>query len=235
MNKSELYIVILAGGVGNRFQGKVPKQFSELAGKPLLMHTLDVFNSCPLELKVILVLEEEYVSIWQKMVEHYNFSVPHTVVVGGEERFHSAKNALDIIPDNDHVLVGIHDGVRPFVSQEVILEAYAKAEEYGAVVPAVSTINPIRLYKDERSESLDLYYDRSNIHIVQTPQVFKYRILREAFDQGYHATFRDDSVPVENLGHPIHVIEGNRENIKITFPLDLAFAEVIYPMMFNKD
>lgn len=234
MSKSKLYAIILAGGVGNRFQGEIPKQFYEVAGKPLLMHTLEVFDSCPLELKIILVLEQSYISIWEKMIDNHNFTVPHTIVIGGKERFHSAKNALDIIPDDDQALVAIHDGVRPFVSQEVILQAYAKAKEYDAVVPVVSTVNPIRLYKEERSESLDRYYDRADVHIVQTPQVFKYKVLKQAFDQDYHASFRDDSVPVEHLGYPIQVIEGNRENIKITFPLDLAFADVLYPMMFDK-
>ncbi len=234
MNKLKFYAIVLAGGVGNRFQSEIPKQFSLVAGKPLLMHTLSVFDRCPLELEIILVLEQRYVSVWEKMVEHYNFAVPHTIVIGGEERFHSAKNALDIIPDDDQALVAIHDGVRPFVSQDVILQAYAKAKEYGAVVPVIPTIDPMRLYKEERSESLDRFYDRSNIHIVQTPQVFNYKILKQAFDQGYHVTFRDDSVPVEHMGYPIHLVEGNRENIKITFPLDLTLAEAIYPMMFDE-
>lgn len=233
MNQPKLYAIILAGGVGGRFQAEVPKQFAQVAGRPLLMHTLEAFDRCPLDLQIILVLGQDYISVWNKMIQNYNFEVKHTLVLGGEERFYSAKNALDTIPDDDGVLVAIHDGVRPFVSQDVILQGYSKAQEFGAVVPAIATVNPIRLQKDGYSESLDRFYDRSNIHIVQTPQVFKYSIIKQALDQDYQDTFRDDSVPVEHLGHQIHVIEGNRENIKITFPLDLVYAEVLYPLMFN--
>ncbi|WP_433862845.1 2-C-methyl-D-erythritol 4-phosphate cytidylyltransferase [Sphingobacterium thalpophilum] len=234
MNKSKQYVIILAGGIGNRFQGKIPKQFCEVAGRPLLMHTLRVFEQCPLNLEIILVLNKEYVAVWRQMVKFYGFNVRHRIVVGGKERFHSAKNAFDAIPDDNGILVAIHDGVRPFVAQDVIIRAFEKAKEYGAVVPVVSTVNPIRLNKDGCSHALDRTYDRSNVHIVQTPQVFQYGILKEAFGQEYHASFRDDSIPVEDLGHQIYVVEGNRENIKITFPLDLAFAEALYPIMFGE-
>ncbi|MGV3763649.1 2-C-methyl-D-erythritol 4-phosphate cytidylyltransferase [Parapedobacter sp.] len=234
MDKPKHYAIILAGGMGNRFEESLPKQFSEVAGKPVLMHTLSVFHHCPLDIAIILSLHRDYVEIWHELVERHDFDVPHTVVLGGKERFHSAKNALAVIPEDCDVLVAVHDGVRPFVSQDVVINAYAKAREHGAVVPAVSTVNPIRLYNDGRSVALDRTYSRSDIHIVQTPQVFKYEILKKAFDQEYQETFRDDSVAVEHMGVEIHVVNGNRENIKITYPLDLALAEVLYPMMFEK-
>ncbi len=234
MLKQKLYAVILAGGIGSRFENSMPKQFSMVAGKPLLIHTMNVFHKCPLDLKIILVLNKEHIKTWDKITKHFKFKIPHTVVLGGKERFHSAKNAFNTIPENEGALIAIHDGVRPFVSQEVIMEAYAKAEEYNAVIPIISTINPIRLFKDSHSEALDLSYDRSNIHIVQTPQVFRYKILKSAFAQDYDKTFRDESIPVEKTGQKIHMIQGNRENIKITFPIDLVLAEALHPVMFDK-
>lgn len=234
MLQQKLYAVILAGGIGSRFENTIPKQFSIVAGKPLLMHTINVFYNCPLDLKIILVLNKEHIETWNKITEHHNFKIPHTVVLGGKERFHSAKNAFNTIPENEEALIAIHDGVRPFVSKEVIMEAYTKAKEYNAAIPIISTVDPIRLFKDGHSEPLDLTYDRSNIHIVQTPQVFKYKILKSAFSQDYNNTFRDESIPVEKIGQKTHMIQGNRENIKITFPIDLVISEALYPIMFDK-
>jgi 2-C-methyl-D-erythritol 4-phosphate cytidylyltransferase len=231
---SKTCAIILAGGIGNRFEKDIPKQFSEVAGRPVLMHTLSVFHHCPFEVEIILVLHPEYAGFWQELIERYSFEVPHTIVSGGKERFHSTQNALAVIPEDDDALVAIHDGVRPFVCQDVIIQAYAKAKDYGAVIPAISTVNPIRLRKDQRLVALDRTYDRSDILTVQTPQVFKYGILRQAFEQEYQVAFKDDATIVEHTGREIHVIEGNRENIKITFPLDLTLAEALYPLMFTQ-
>lgn len=228
------YAIILAAGVGNRFEGDLPKQFCEVAGRPLLMHTLDVFYRCLLTVEIILVLHSEYTRLWEELVERHAFDVPHTIVPGGKERFHSTQNALDIIPDDDEALVAIHDGVRPFVSQEVIMRTYEKAREHGAVVPAISTVNPMRLRKGNQLIALDRTFDRSDILVVQTPQVFGYGVLKQAFKQAYQEPFRDDSLVVEHMGKDIHVVEGNRENIKITYPMDLALAEVLYSMMFEQ-
>ncbi|WP_196937372.1 IspD/TarI family cytidylyltransferase [Sphingobacterium pedocola] len=176
MNNPKAYAIILASGIGNRCKGDLPKQFTEIAGRPLLMHTLDVFHHCPLEVEIILVLHAEYIGLWEKLLEQHDFEVPHEIVLGGKERCHSAQNALSTIPECDDALIAIHDGVRPFVAQDVIIQAYAKARLYGAVIPAISTVNPIRLRKDDELVCLDRTFDRSNILTVQTPQVFKYGI-----------------------------------------------------------
>lgn len=230
MTKPKTYAIILAAGIGNRFEKNLPKQFSEVAGKPVLMHTMIVFHHCPLDIEIILVLHPEYTQFWQELVERHQFAVPHTIVLGGKERFHSAQNALSTISEDDDSLVAVHDGARPFVSQEVIMRTYEGAAKYGAVVPAISTVNPIRLRQDNRAMALD----RSAIHVVQTPQVFKYGILKKGFEQPYQKAFIDDATIVEHTGKEIHVVEGNRENIKITYPMDLALSEVLYPMMFNQ-
>lgn len=234
MNKTKTYAIILACGVGNRFNSTIPKQFNKVAGRPVLMHTLSVFHHCSLELEIMLVLHPNYTELWQSLIEQHGFDVPHTVVLGGRERFHSTQNALAMIPEDDESLIAIHDGVRPFADRKVIVEAYMKAIEYGAVIPAVSTVNPIRLREDKHLTALDRTFDRSDILTVQTPQVFKYGILKQAFRQEYQESFKDDAAVVEHMGKEIHVIEGNRENIKITFPLDLVLAEALYPIMFNQ-
>lgn len=113
MNKPKHYAIILAGGVGNRVGKSLPKQFSKVAGKPVLMHTLTVFHRCPLDVKIILVLHPEYTGFWEELIERHEFDVPHTVVLGGKERFHSTQNALASIPEDDNALVAVHDSVRP--------------------------------------------------------------------------------------------------------------------------
>lgn len=231
-DKQKAYAIILASGIGDRFEGSLPKQFCIIAGKPVLMHTIAAFASCPLDLDIILVLHTAYIDFWKQLVKQHNFRIPHKIVMGGKERFHSAKNALEIISDDDDAIIGIHDGVRPFVSNDVILRTYSEAASSGAVIPVLSTVNPVRLFKDKKSIALDCTYNRSDIHIVQTPQVFKYGILKEAFKQEYHESFKDDSIVVQNIGKEIQTVEGNRENIKITFPLDMILAEAIYSKMF---
>ncbi|WP_149915495.1 IspD/TarI family cytidylyltransferase [Sphingobacterium cavernae] len=139
------YVIILASGNGNRFGGTLPKQFCNIAGKPVLMHSITVFDSCPLNIEIILVLHPEYIAFWKQLVKEYNFKIPHKIVRGGKERFYSAKNALEIISDGDDVIIGIHDGVRPFVSHEVILRTYSEAANRGAVIPVLPTVNPIRI------------------------------------------------------------------------------------------
>ena len=216
------YVIIVAGGKGLRMGSDVPKQFLPVGGKPVLMHTLETFHSADDELRIILVLPAEQQSYWQELCDEHQFSVPHQIATGGETRFHSVGNGLALIPDAEESVVGVHDGVRPFVSKEVVLRCYEVAREQGAAIPVVPVVETLRQVLPE-GDSLTV--DRNLYRLVQTPQVFRVGILKEAYRQPYQPSFTDDASVVEALGHRITLVDGNRENVKITTPSDLIFAE----------
>jgi len=217
------YVIIVAGGKGLRMGSDVPKQFLPVGGKPVLMHTLETFHSADDELRIILVLPAETQSYWQELCNEHQFSVPHQIATGGETRFHSVGNGLALIPDGEEEsVVGVHDGVRPFVSKEVILRCYKVAREQGTAIPVVPVVETLRQVLPE-GDSLTV--DRNLYRLVQTPQVFRVGILKEAYRQPYLPSFTDDASVVEALGHRIALVDGNRENVKITTPSDLIFAE----------
>lgn len=217
------YVIIVAGGKGLRMGSDVPKQFLLVGGKPVLMHTIEAFHKADDELRIILVLPGEQQSYWQRLCDEHHFTIPHLIATGGETRFHSVGNGLALIPDDDSdSVVGVHDGVRPFVSKDVILRCYEVAHEHGAAVPVVPVVETLRQVLPE-GDSLTV--DRNLYRLVQTPQVFRVSILKEAYRQPYVPTFTDDASVVEALGHRITLVDGNRENVKITTPSDLIFAE----------
>ncbi|MCI1647589.1 MAG: 2-C-methyl-D-erythritol 4-phosphate cytidylyltransferase [Bacteroides sp.] len=216
------YVLILAGGRGVRMGGEVPKQFLLVKGKPLLMHTIEAFYSYNPHIKVILVLPSSQQNYWADLCKVHHFSLVHTVVDGGETRFHSVKNGLAYVTTSG--LVGVHDGVRPFVSQQVIASCYTLAAQKKAVIPVVNVIETVRhLLPDGTSETVD----REEYKLVQTPQVFEADLLKRAYEQPFVPSFTDDASVVEALGFPVYLTEGNRENIKITTPFDLRMAEAI--------
>ena len=199
------YAIIVAGGKGLRMGGDVPKQFLPINGKPILMHT-------------ILVLPADQHEYWQKLCQDYNFCSPELIAKGGETRFHSVKNGLALLPDDEDAVVGIHDGVRPFVSKETIQRCYAAAAGGRAVVPVVPVVETIRqILPDGKS----ITRPRDEYRLVQTPQTFPLVMLKKAYEQSYSETFTDDASVVEAMGEEILMVEGNRENIKITTPSDL--------------
>ena len=218
------YVIIVAGGKGLRMGGDIPKQFLPIGGRPVLMRTLEVFHETLNGLGIILVLPKDQQDYWQQLCNEYSFAVPHQIADGGETRFHSVHNGLDCIPDNTDGVVGIHDGVRPFVSQEVIMRSYEAAREHGAAVPVVPVVETVRQLLPE-GDSLTV--DRSLYRLVQTPQTFRISLFKEAMRQPYQPSFTDDASVVENWGHSITLVEGNRENIKLTTPSDLLFANVL--------
>jgi len=189
----------------------------------LLMLTLEAFFRYDNDIELILVLPVSQQEYWQSLCRQYEFTLTHTIADGGETRFHSVKNGLMLVPDTTESLVAIHDGVRPFVSQQTISEAFNCAGEYGSAVPAIDSVDSVRQLTDTGSEALD----RTKLKMVQTPQVFKNSILKAAYLQSFSSSFTDDASVVEKYGHPIRLTEGNRENIKITTPFDLLVAEVI--------
>ena len=215
-------VIIVAGGKGLRMGGDLPKQFLPLHGKPVLMHTIEAFYKWDAEACLMIVIPQEHESYWKMLCKELNFTVPHRVVYGGETRFHSVCNGLQAIEEGEEdSLIAVHDGVRPFVSGDVISSCFAIAETFGAAIPVIPMIESVREINGGESRP----FDRNHLCIVQTPQVFRADILRKAYEQPYDERFTDDASVVEASGHPIHLVEGNHENIKITTPMDLRYAE----------
>ena len=212
------YAIIVAGGKGLRMGGEVPKQFLPINGKPILMHTIEAFRKGLDGIEIILVLPADQHEYWQKLCQDYNFCSPELIARGGETRFHSVKNGLAFLTDDEDAVVGIHDGVRPFVSKEAIQRCYAAAAGGRAVVPVVPVVETIRqILPDGKS----ITRPRDEYRLVQTPQTFPLVMLKKAYEQSYSETFTDDASVVEAMGEEILMVEGNRENIKITTPSDL--------------
>lgn len=218
------YIVIVAGGKGMRMGVDIPKQFIPIGGKPVLMHTLERFFACDGELKIILVLPREQQAYWRQLCRDCAFNIPHTIVDGGETRFESSKKGLQAIPLDAAGLVGIHDGVRPFVSEAVIKRCFEAADESKAAIPVLPVTDTLR-HVDRNGVGRNVL--RSDYRIVQTPQVFDIRLLRKAFEQPYQDSFTDEASVVESFGYTVEMVEGNRENIKLTTPFDLTLAEAM--------
>lgn len=210
--------VIVAGGSGTRMGSEVPKQFLLVAGKPILQHTLEVFHRFDEDMCLVLVLPHSQMAYWENLCCQYVCSVPHVVAEGGETRFHSVKNGLAMVPD-DVEYIGVHDGVRPLVSMDTLKRCFSG--EANAIVPVIDLNDSIRYLYDGGSQSVD----RSSYKAVQTPQVFLRECILSAYNQPYEAAFTDDASVVEKAGHAIELTLGNRENIKITTPLDLRLAE----------
>lgn len=215
------YVIIVAGGKGLRMGGDLPKQFLPIGGKPVLMHTLEVFRKYDATLQIILVLPREQQHFWKQLCEEHHFAVEHTVADGGETRFHSVKSGLALVQSPG--LVGVHDGVRPFVSIEVIRSCYDLAEQHKAVIPVIDVVETVRHLTDAGSETVN----RNDYKLVQTPQVFDTELLQKAYAQEFTPFFTDDASVVEAMGVPVHLAKGNRENIKITTPFDLKVGSAL--------
>ncbi len=215
------YIILVAGGKGLRMGGDIPKQFLPIQGKPVLMRTIEAFHTYDATIHCILVLPVSQQAYWKELCETYHFTLPHEVADGGATRFHSVKNGLARVEGEG--LVGVHDGVRPFVSQEVIDACYAEAAREGAAIPVIDVVETVRQLTEVGSVTVsrDLY------KLVQTPQVFAISLLKKAYNQSYTETFTDDASVVEAMGIQVHLVPGNRENIKLTTPFDLQIAKVL--------
>ena len=217
------YIIIVAGGKGLRMGSDIPKQFLPIGGKPVLMRTLERFREYSADLQIILVLPEAQQDYWHQLCQEYHFDVEYTLANGGQTRFHSVQNGLAKVPDNAIGVVGVHDGVRPFPSLEVIRNCYTTAREKKAVIPVIPVVETVRHLEGESSVTVP----RGDYRLVQTPQTFDIQLLKAANRQPYNDGFTDDASVVEAFGYDITLVEGNRENIKITTPYDLKIAEVL--------
>ena len=219
------YVIIVAGGKGLRMGGEVPKQFLPIGRKPVLMRTMERFREYSASLQIILVLPKAQQDYWLELCEKYRFPgeglESYLLADGGETRFHSVQNGLALIPDDAEGVVGVHDGVRPFVSVDVIARCYEAARTKHAVIPVVPVVETLRHIPTQKNVM------RSDYCLVQTPQVFDIQLLKAANRQPYRDTFTDDASVVEAYGHPVAMVEGNRENIKITTPFDLKIADTL--------
>lgn len=218
------YAVIVAGGRGTRMGGPVPKQFAEVGGRPVLMRTIERFRAYDPRLNIIVVLPRSEQYRWRGLCEEHGFAVEHLVADGGASRFESSRNGLALVPDNADGVVAFHDGVRPFVSVETIGRCFAAARESGAAVPVVPVTDTLRLLNDDGGSQT---VARSLYRAVQTPQVFSIALAKRAFAQPESRKFTDDASVVEAMGVKVSLVEGNRENIKLTTPFDLTIAQCI--------
>ncbi|MCO6499369.1 MAG: 2-C-methyl-D-erythritol 4-phosphate cytidylyltransferase [Vicingus serpentipes] len=217
------YAIIVAGGKGERMGANVPKQFLNLKGKPVLMHTIEKFKTAFPDIQIILALPNNQMDYWEVLCKDHSFDVSHKVVTGGEARFYSVKNALTFVQEEG--VVAVHDGVRPLVSEATIKKCFEIALEKGNAIPVVDVVDSLRFVSKQDGENKAV--PRSCYKIVQTPQCFQSALLLKAYEQEFDSAFTDDASVVERLGTTIHLVEGNRENIKITTAEDLMIAEAL--------
>jgi 2-C-methyl-D-erythritol 4-phosphate cytidylyltransferase len=215
-------IIIVAGGQGMRFKSEKPKQFLYLKDRPIIMHTIDLFHYYDRGMQIILGVSEKYFSYWESICDQLHFDVPVILSPGGETRYHTVQNALPRVTEGN--LTGIHDAVRPLVYRHTIDRCYEEAKRYGAAIPCVPVHSTIREITGEGSR----WINREKLRVVQTPQVFRYDILTRAYEQEYSSSFTDDASVAESAGFPVKLVKGNPENIKITTPEDLVFAEALF-------
>ncbi len=213
------FVVILGGGMGNRMDSAIPKQFIPIAGKPVIMHTIENFKNFDPKFEIILVLPEVHISLWKDLCIEFDFDIEHQIVRGGKERFYSVKNALQHLPDDSIVL--IHDGVRPFASHQTIDRVQQKAIEKGNATPYVDINESIRRVTDKGNKAIK----RDNLKIIQTPQAFCTSEIKSAYQAKYRKSFTDDASVYEASGREVELVLGNLRNIKITRPVDLVIAE----------
>jgi 2-C-methyl-D-erythritol 4-phosphate cytidylyltransferase len=214
-------VIIVAGGSGSRMHTDIPKQFLNVNGKPILFHTIKCFDNYLKGIPIILVLPEPFIDYWKSITKKNDFAIEHQVTKGGQTRFHSVKNGLELITES--AIVAIHDGVRPLVSKETLHRAFQKAEKDGNAIPAILITESMRRVEPDNS----VYVNRDNYRMIQTPQCFHLELIKKAYEQVYKEEFTDDASLVEALGVKINLVEGNQENIKITRPADLKYAEAL--------
>ncbi len=219
------YVIIVAAGKGKRMEEDLPKQFMLLKGKPLLMYSIEAFHNQNENTQIVLVLNDAVLHLWKSLCKEHNFTITHNLVSGGKERFDSVKNGLNFIWNKeskiDNLLIAIHDGARPLISTGLIRRAFTFAKKKKCVVPAIQSPDSIRL---KENGSKNISFPREKVFLIQTPQIFSANILKEAYEQDFDSNFTDDASVVEKAGYPINLIDGDIQNIKITYPADMAFA-----------
>ncbi len=213
-------VIIVAGGKGERMKSDLPKQFLLLQDRPVLMHTLEIFHRFNTNIQIILVLPASQQQYWEELCINHHFTISHLRTNGGHTRFESVSNGLKLVTVGN--IVAIHDGVRPLASKQTLENCFHKAIQTGAAIPVIDVYESVREITDNSSKAVD----RNNYKLVQTPQVFSYDIITKAYQQNFSELFTDDASVVEAAGYSVDLVEGNRENIKITTPIDLQIASL---------
>lgn len=221
MNFSQYNVIIVAGGTGSRMQSKIPKQFIEINGKPILIHTIEKFIEFDEFINIIVAVHKDYLTEANFMLAEHFPDKNIQIVVGGDTRFHSVKNGLNCI-SNKNDIVGIHDAARPLVSVETIKRCYETAAQKGNAIPVAPVNESLRMVTNGINKAVS----RDDYKIVQTPQCFVVSKIKEAFEQPFSPFFTDDATVLEGMDESINLVEGNSENIKITNPSDLKIAEL---------
>ncbi len=212
-------VVIVAGGMGRRMAGDIPKQFVELDGKPLVVHTLEKFIRYDPDIKVVLVLAADHHQFWDRITSSFEWTSGIHLAQGGKTRHASVKSGLQFVEDD--LIVGIHDAVRPLVSLSTLERCFTAASEEDSGIPVLEVDETIRKIGTEGQSA---HLDRTMLRRVQTPQVFKSEMIKKAYGLPYDPAFTDDASVFESLYGRITLVEGNLENIKITTLPDLQFA-----------
>jgi 2-C-methyl-D-erythritol 4-phosphate cytidylyltransferase len=215
------YALIVAGGKGTRINSSTPKQFIELGGLPVLIHTLHAFFLYSEKIKIILVLPKDDLETWSAISKKYRFDKPVVIQEGGASRFQSVKRGLEKIEGDG--LVAIHDGVRPLVSPEIIAASFRHAAKHRSAVAAVPLKDSIRMSDDGSTKAMD----RSTFKLIQTPQTFDIGLIKSAYAINEDSTLTDDASVAERAGHRIHLFEGSYRNLKITTEEDLIVAKAL--------
>lgn len=215
------YAIIVAGGKGTRIKSKLPKQFLELMGLPILMHTLNAFYKYSDKINIILVLPQDDFNTWEDLCKKHNYNKLYILQHGGDSRFQSVKNGLDKIEGSG--LVAIHDGVRPLVSEDIIGASFRLAAVHKSAVAAVRLKESIRMTDQDNTKAMD----RSHFRLIQTPQTFDVTLIKNAYQLKEETNLTDDASVAERAGHIISLFEGSYENIKVTTPEDLIVAEAL--------
>ena len=217
---SKKIAIIVAGGTGQRMGSVVPKQFLEIEGKSILLHTIDQFVNAFDDISLVVVLPEGYIEEGKKLLKNRTKNVIQ-FIAGGETRFQSVKNGLDAVKEKS--IVFVHDAVRCLLTPALIQRCYQQAVEKGSAIPAVSSTDTVRIMENEAHH----LFDREKVMLIQTPQTFQSELILNAFNQAYQPSFTDEANVVEASGHPVFLVDGEFENIKITRPLDLAIATYV--------
>lgn len=220
MNAQHIYNIIVAAGSGSRFGAALPKQYCLMNGRPVLMHTIENMRVALPDSQIVLVLNKDFVDYWAELCEQYSFESP-CVVVGGDSRWQSVKNAIDTIPDDAEVIT-VHDGARPIVDRMMVERLIAALNDAPGAIPVVSVTDSLRQLNEQGSVPVD----RALYKAVQTPQVFQAEKLIEAYSLPFTPTFTDDASVMAAMGYEVALVEGDTYNIKITNPLDIEIAQL---------
>ncbi len=215
-------VIIVAGGTGQRMGGEIPKQYMKLDGKPIIIHTLEKFFQFNPQIKVVLVLATRHLIYWEAISHSYVFGSKVKVAFGGNTRYDSVKNGLTFI--EDEIIVGIHDAVRPLVSKKTLERCYGVAENEASGIPVLEIDETVRKIGPDGNST---HLDRSVLRKVQTPQVFRSEMIKEAYKQPFDPAFTDDASVFQSLYGKVTLVRGNQENIKITTPIDLQMARAL--------